>query len=998
MHEIPRAGVHRLARCGALAVFALVCASAPADAGGGNQLQFDGWTTENGLPQNSVTDILQTRDGYLWLATYGGLVRFDGVRFTVFDRGVDGIGSQRVRVLHEDRHGALWAATDDGMLIRYRDSRFITYTTADGLPHATALRIEEDDEGRLWITWTGAISSFDGKRFQTFGPEHFAGVTVPAGERVTDVWWSPDPEGIRALVKGRVRTFAVASELNGAQVSRVRTDRCGNLWITTSDAGLIKAAPDRVERHSKPEGLRVANRNGLFLADCSNNVWFQDSRETVYRVRNGEPELTDLPSILAVYQDREGSVWVGTNVAGLRRVRHTAFTTLSAGDGLPLENVYSILQDRAGALWIGTWGAGLARYADGRFRLYDLADGLPSIRICSTYQDRSGRLWVGTTAGLSSFHNGRFRRVEDPAGFLHGQIWAIHEDRSGVFWFATDAGLVRSSAGRLTRFTVKDGLSHDHTSALFEDRAGTLWIGTYRGLTRLKSGAFTAYTDRDGFIGNAVRAFHEDDAGVLWIGTYDGGLYRLAHDRLTRYTRNEGLYDNGVFQILEDDAGNLWTGSNRGISRVSRRELNEFAEGRRSSLTPVVFSAKDGLTNAEVNGGRQPAGIKARDGKLWFPTMGGAAVIDPTVLRTSAPPLVILEEFRVSGAPADLGEQIRIPPDAATFEVRYTAPSFVKPEQVRFRYRLAGLDNQWIDAGDRRTATFFRIPPGRYRLEVIAASHDGHWGTSGASLDILVLAPFWRTSWFGALALAGCGSLAFAGHQVRVRRLRRLRELHEAFSQQLIDSQERERKRVSNEMHDSLGQDLGIIKKLTRSQHEKRGDREAVAATLDEIGAIAERMDAEMKDIAYDLRPYQLDTIGLTKTIESMVRRVGKACDVEFMVDISPIDHCFPKSAHVHMFRIVQEAVNNVVKHSGASHARAVVATRAASVEIAVEDNGIGFSPEVLEAARSIRNGFGLVGIRERARILGGRVDIQSSAQTGTVVTVTLPLASAAHD
>ncbi len=254
------------------------------------QLKFDTWTTDNGLPQNSVNDILQTRDGYLWLATFGGLVRFDGVRFVVFDRSVAGIRSQRVRALREDRRGTLWAATEDGMLIRYRDGRFITYSSEDGLPYAGAIRIEEDDAGHLWITWIGRVTLFDGERFQNFGPDHFANrVAAPPGEHFIDTWWRHDTAGFHALVGGRVRTYAIDSELNGAAVSRVVTDRCGNLWITTTSAGLIKAGPDRIQRYTLGAGLPVSQHDGVFLADCKDNVWFQDSRLNVYRVRNGEP-------------------------------------------------------------------------------------------------------------------------------------------------------------------------------------------------------------------------------------------------------------------------------------------------------------------------------------------------------------------------------------------------------------------------------------------------------------------------------------------------------------------------------------------------------------------------------------------------------------------------------------------------------------------------------------------------------------------------------------
>ena len=253
-----------------------------------------------------------------------------------------------------------------------------------------------------------------------------------------------------------------------------------------------------------------------------------------------------------------------------------------------------------------------------------------------------------------------------------------------------------------------------------------------QGLTRLKDGAFTAYREQDGFIGSWVRAFHEDGDGILWVGTYDGGLYRLANDRLTRFTRNEGLHDNGVFQILEDADGFFWMGSNRGISRISRRELTDVAEGRRRTVTSVVFGASDGLSSVEVNGGRQPSGLKTADGKLWFPTMGGVAVIDPAAIRIKAnPPAAIIEAVRLNGDRVDFTGEIRVPPSARALEIEYTAPSFVKPEQIRFRYRLIGLDDEWIDAGDRRSAGFHGMSPGRYRFEVIAASHDGVWSTAG---------------------------------------------------------------------------------------------------------------------------------------------------------------------------------------------------------------------------------------------------------------------------
>ena len=967
------------------------------------QYQFDSWTIENGLPQNSVTDILQTRDGYLWLATFGGLVRFDGVRFVVFDRTSKGIESQRFRTLHEDRQGALWAATDDGMLIRYQNGRFATYSTKDGLPHGMATRIEEDDEGCLWVTWVegaargvrGSITKFDGRRFVTFGPDHFAHhVAAPPASRFEEFWWSQDSTGLHVLVKGRVQTYPIQSKLRGADVTRITSDRQGNLWISTSGAGVIKAADGRLERYTTREGLPSNHPDGLFHEDADGNIWLSDDRNNLYRIRHGDRERMQMSLVRVIYVDREGSTWLGTDLGGLYRVRGKTISMYTERDGLSSNIAYSILQDSTGAIWIGTWLGGVNRYVNERFTSYSIAKGLSYTLVTCIYEDRTGRLWVGTyNTGLTYFQNGRFTRYDEGPPLLNGTVWAIQEDRAGALWFATDTGLVQWAGGRFVTYTTKDGLSDEHITALFEDRIGALWIGAFHGITRLKDGVFTAYTERDGFTGNQVRAIHEDTEGILWVGTYDGGLYRFGDGRLTRYTRKDGLHDNGVFQILEDDNGYFWMGSNRGISRVSRRELNEFAEGRRRSITSVLFGARDGLATLEVNGGRQPSGLKAADGKLWFPTMGGVAVVDPTAIRLNTrPAAVIIEEFRLAGDPIDFSSEVTIPPEIPAFEIRYTAPSFIRPEQLRFRYRLAGLDDQWIDAGDRRTASFNRIPPGKYRFVVAASDPEGLWDINGQSLDIIVLPPFWRTWWFAVLAFMAAASIALAGHKYRVRRLRVQHEQQTAFSQQLIESQESERRRISNEMHDSLGQDIVIIKK--RAQDARQIATDGVRVELDEIVSLAEQMKTEMRQIAYGLRPYQLDKIGLSKTIEKMIQRIGEVCDLDFTTDIAPIDDLFPQDLHIHIYRIVQESVSNIVKHSNATRAKVTIAKDRRFVQIKIEDNGHGFDPDRIDVSNPTGQGFGLMGIHERTRILGGKVEIRSAALAGTAIIVTFAVES----
>jgi signal transduction histidine kinase/ligand-binding sensor domain-containing protein len=962
------------------------------------QPRFDSWTTENGLPQNSVNDILQTRDGYLWLATFGGLVRFDGMRFVIFDRSTPGIKSQRVRALHEDRNGVLWAATEDGMLIRYRDSRFTTYTSADGLPLAVAVRIEEDDEGCLWVTWADRITRFDGRHFETVGPGYFSNrVQVPPPARYGDAWWTQDDDGLHALVKGRVRTFS--NQLVGPEVRFVLPDWGGNLWIVTRSEGVIKASGDRLRRYTTLDGLPTDHPDGPFSEGADGELWVGD-RGRLYRIRSGKTEVVTLPGAphtgwKSFHVDSEGSTWLGTTATGVHRAVDTSITVHAESERLSLKGAYSILEDHTGAIWLNN--GGLKQYSNGRWASSRWPPLVAPHRVTSLYEDKGQRLWVGTSSGVGFLRQGSYQPYARDSSFLNGVISAILEDRSGALWFATDSGLVRSAGQRLTRYTTSEGLSHDRVISLFEDRSGVLWIGTLQGLTRFEAGTFSAYREADGFIGNAVRAFHEDADGFLWVGTYDGGLYRIANGRLTRFTRNEGLHDNGVFQILEDARGFFWMGSNRGISRVSRQELNDVADGRRRAVTAATLGPADGLSSVEVNGGAQPSGLSASDGTLWFPTMGGVAVIDPAAFEVrSKPPPSIVEEFRRDGEAVDFRDGVRLSGRQA-FEVRFTAPSFVKPAQVRFRYRVRGLDDRWTDAGDHRSVSFHGVAPGKYRFEVTAASHDGVWNTTGPHVEIVVVPPFWRTWWFLGLAFAGAIALAFGGHVHRVRRLQAQHALQEQFSRQLIDAQERERRRVSSEMHDSLGQHVALIKRTARSGVAVAADGPAAESAFDEIAALAEAVNTEMTEIAYAVRPHQLDTIGLSRTIETMVTKVARSCGLQLEADVMPIDDRFPEASHIHIFRIVQEAVSNIVKHSQATSGRVAISRNGRSVEITVQDNGMGFGPDEVERAHSASHGAGLVGIRERARILGGRVEIRSGVPRGTTITVTLPLEGATH-
>jgi len=554
---------------------------------------------------------------------------------------------------------------------------------------------------------------------------------------------------------------------------------------------------------------------------------------------------------------------------------------------------------------------------------------------------------------------------------------------------------LRFDSGSWSLLTTKDGLATNDVRVIIGGRAGNVWIGGYGGLTNLDHGQFKHWTEADGLASNSIRSLYEDRDGVLWIGTYDGGLGRFADGRFTRCTVREGLFGNGVFQILEDRRGYLWMSCNRGIYRVSKSELNELAIGKRAAVFSAVYGKSEGMRNAECNGGLWPAGIRARDGKLWFPTQDGAAVVDPeAVTPNPVPPPVVIESISLDHEPQPLDRLLRVPPGSENLELEYTALSFFNSEHIRFRYRLEGLDRAWIEANTRRTAYYSHLPPGDYVFKVIAANSDGVWNTQGQSLSIVVLPPFYRTWWFVALTLMGVLVSVVLIWRSRVSQLKQAHAVQQAFTRQLIASQESERKRIAAELHDGLGQQLVMIKNLALISLSDGTLQTTSRPQIEEISAQASHALGEVKKISYNLRPYQLDRLGLTKAIQGILKQASGATTISFTAEIDEIDNVLAKDSEINFYRIVQECINNLVKHSQAAKASVAVRRTGNELLLMIKDNGKGFTPGATSSGSDL-GGFGLIGISERTQLLGGRLAIQSEPGQGTMISIKIPLRDA---
>jgi signal transduction histidine kinase/ligand-binding sensor domain-containing protein len=962
------------------------------------QYQFESWTADAGLPQNIITGLHQSRDGYLWISTLDGLARFDGVRFTVFNKAnTPGIHTNRFTCFHADVKGELWLGSEGGTVTRYARDRFVTYTAAHGLPASSVWGFTGDQAGNLWLLSGEQILRWDPPR------ERFVVVNGPTIVRGYGVmtwserggFWAVAQEGLRRFVGGVFELHPMPQALSaGAHYLAEGQDR--TLYAAAADGGVVHVGTPATGNAPAWKSVQPGPAQALQMSWRlpSGRSWTIDLSPILHRsLTLGSTPRLQTVNFSAMHEDRDGNVWLGTDGDGLYRVRKQVVTTYSEAQGLVGRNIYPIIQGRDGAIWMGAWSGGLSRFQDGRFTNYTTRDGLAPAGLTALHEDREGRVWVATNSGgLQTFRNGRFTAV-DPGVVPPGAVVkAIHQDRTGAIWLGTQHGLVRHHGGTSTLFTTRDGLPGvDIRSIVESSNADRLWFGTYAGLARWQDGRLTRWTEKDGLPVITVRAMHEDADGVLWIGTYDGGLVRFADGRFTHYTTRVGLFNDGVFQILEDGSGNLWMSSNRGISRVRKQELNELAAGTRREITAIAFGRGDGMLNVECNGGLWPAGIEARDGTLWFPTQDGVAVIDPaSVSPNPRPPPVVIESFlldREPVVPVPVERPLRIAPDRRTFEIGYTSLSFVNPEYVRFKYRLAGLDEDWVDARTRRTAYYSYVPPGSYTFTVIAANSDGVWNTEGASLQFVVLPPFYRTWWFLTLMAAATTALVLYAWKRREWRLTRAHAVQQAFTHQLIASQEAERKRIAAELHDSLGQRLVVIKNLALLAGDAGSDESR--ERIGEIATEAHQAIGEVREIAQNLRPHELDRVGLTKALTGLVRKTRGASTIALTADVDAIDGVFAKDAEVNVYRVVQESLNNVLKHSGATAASLTVRRTGPRVQITIEDNGRGFVPAGNGAGAARSDGFGLIGVAERVALLGGRAEVRSAPGHGTRIGIT---------
>jgi signal transduction histidine kinase/streptogramin lyase len=1003
------------------------------------------WHVEDGLPDKRVTSLVQSHDGYLWFGTQTGVVRFDGQKFTVYNHvNTPQFPSDYCISIAEDLDGNLWFAFasggrlveksgdqfrgfadqgpgksfdwckvlpsrfggiwcgDDKAFCRIRGEEVRYYSLPEVLP-ANPILLDEDERGQLLIGSFTTLVRFDPKSglFETlsypYDPNDRTGIALCRG---------PGQEAWMLSIK----------RPPGATLAIL------NAQVVSCSPGTAMPLPEPIN-----DGFRFDPRSYFIVRDQFGNLWLPGDGRGITRYSRGHYQLLPIPHLaeqefpMSALSDREGNLWIGTDSSGLQRWTPRKVTTYSVKDGLADDNVWTILEAKDGTMWIGT-EAGVSHLENDHFTNYRFGGEPVASVVRSIVQDTKGTIWVGTIRLLESIHNGILTEHHLPGAWEETKIRSLLATRDGALLVGTARGLTRIANQQPTKFTDPRGPGDRDIRALVQDRSGDIWVGTVgAGLFRLHEGVFSNWTHTNGLSSDSVWTLYESSEGGLWIGTENGlNLWKDSH--LSSFTSAQGLPVNEADSIVEDNYNRIWVSHDHGLYWVPKRQFGELLAGRRPNLIAVHYDDVDGLPTLNFNGQKgNPTGCKTRDGRLWFPSAKGAVVIDPAkVVLDQTSPLTVIEQIRANGRllldrtkppsqhgnsgtltssrgthPEPLAARLKLlhgkdssveqlpPGGAKVLEFRYTSPTFLGADKVRFRFRLVGLSDQWIDADARREAYFTDLRPGNYRFEVIAGNHHGVWQEKGASFGFTLAPHFYESSWFYVvcgLVVLTVGLKLFTWRAAELQKIHLL-EQHKALAEQ--------RERFARDVHDELGSSLTQIVGLAEVARANAGPSDPLIKRVHQIGSVAKGMVASIGEIVWVTNPKYdtlFDLVGyLREYCAEYFAHIAMAVDLKFPdnVPAKNVTGLFRR----HLLLLTKEALQNVAKHAHASRVEVRLELIENELQLFVIDNGRGLS-----SSADIQKGQGMHNMQDRVSDLGGTLSVSALPEGGTAVQVRVPL------
>jgi signal transduction histidine kinase/ligand-binding sensor domain-containing protein len=931
-----------------------------------HELVHTSWTRAEGIPAQPVLAAAVGPDGFLWVTTPQGVLRFDGLRFTPW-RPPEGHGPAGAVTFLAPAQRGIWLGTAAGVTYASQ-GQIRDFPDLNRQIGGTIVQIAEDPDVGLWILAENQTGS-----------------------------------ALAILVDGKLRVFRQADGLPGNQLRAIALEGAGRLRLATT-GGLCTWAPGRQAAcdpafSGAAVAVAVSADGALTAGDSSGRLWrreregaswqrtalgdvtlmrslmLSDSRGTVWagtasgllRFANGRVEkLTRSDGlsgslIYSLAEDAEGDIWVATN-GGLDRLHDPRVRHMTSADGLVSDSVPNVLATSDGAVWAGGFGTGLNRIANGTVRVYGKADGVPGSGVDSLFEDSRRRLWLFSGRGMAYFDRGRFVASERAPGAVEG--YGIGEDVSGTIW-VTD---IRQGLLRDGRFPTGILPPAAQWMRVLGAPDGTLWFGSHQGhVAALGNGTLSEYPRFPG----PVRALYRDRSGAVWVGA-GTALGRFRHSRWTRWDGPDKLADSGIQGIVEDDLGSLWVVTGTSALRIRKAELDAVPDGSPRPVPVTAYGAADGLLLSTRIGATSPRVAKSSDGRIWICEEASLGILDPATLRPDpvAPPVEI-ERIALDGKP--LADRAPLSFRGRELHIAYTGVSLLAPERVRFRYRLRPSGERWVDAGTTRDVTYVDLPPRRYRFEVAACNLDNVCNEAGAGLDFLVEPYFYQTTWFRAVCAAALGFAIWGAWQMR------LRTLVQRF--QLVAQ---ERARVTREIHDSLLQGFaGVVYQLDAAARQFDTAPSESRKKLERALDLADQALREAREVLSTMRLTALEDRTLPEALARICRPVAEDSGVAFSLKTKGGVEPLPYEAQAALFLIGREAVTNAAKHAHSSHIAVLVAYSSKEVRLSVQDDGSGFDPS---AVGEPSGHFGLRGMRERAKHAGVDFRLESAPGKGTRV------------
>lgn len=950
------------------------------------------WQTEDGLPQNSVTSIAQTSDGYIWIGTYGGLARFDGVRFKTFDTiETPQLQDGRIVSLHVDNQDQLWIGHDSGRITRFAQGKFINVPLLNHVDEPKVIGISSENDGAVWaFTESGTLENVSTHKL--LRPENLSRAprTTNFFRDAAGTLWLTVDGALYHIENSQLKVRDLGYAKYTGFVVGDAPARDSGLWIVRDTVvkkyvgGTWRDETSMPWNEDSVTAMLELHDGRLAIGTVSRGLYILSAGENWVHIDH----TSGLPQdwVRCLFEDREGNLWIGAGTGGLAKLHTSALSVLDMPDQWQGRTVLSVAPASDGSLWVGTEGAGLYQYNRGTWRHFGNDEGLANPFVWSITQGEGEDLWVGTWgSGVYQLRDGKLtsKRELDPT--LAPAFALSYVAATKTLWVGSAAGLTSFKNDIARRHDQARSDVPPTVSCLAPAKGDRIYVGLRDGgLGIYKDGDWTLYNAAQGLSSNSVQCLLVDSEGTLWLGTADGGLSRFKNGKFSNVSVKQGLTSNAICHIEEDHLGNLWISTHRGILRIRKAELSDCCDGKTKAIRVQSFDREDGLPTVEFSGGLQAAGCKTIDGKLWFTSNKGVVAINPSKLESNTlAPNVLIEAINGDGRIFEPDESIVLPAINQRLEVEFTALSFTSPNKVSFKYRLEGFEKDWTQPNGKRVAIYSHLPAGSYQLRVIAANNDGVWNETGAVMNFTVLPFYWQRSWFIAL-VAGAVILLIV-YAARYEARRRLHRRLEALERQrAIES---ERTRIARDIHDDIGSSLTRITMLSQGVRSDTPEHQK-DVILNNIYGTARELTRSLDEIVWAVDPHH-------DTLESLALYIGKfaqdflsAAGIRCRLDISdvlPAGTVSTQTRH-HLFLAFKEALNNAVKHANATEVRIALTAEESHFVVTIEDNGRGLpgSGNSANDEPPRRLGHGLENMRERLASIGGECSFEVGSNGGT--------------